>query len=161
MIRLAACQYFERTYSEIHDIDNNSRSNIYTIRNDDNDPELWGPHLNLMATVQDFEDLNLEFYLRNYWNKEKKKLTSNISFELVVGSRTYNLGNVYECTFFSRHSTRLSTFVKLTLPQDKYARVSRKTNIEWKIFFGDLILFFVNKFEGKPIVFLIFHILIY
>ncbi len=147
MLSLSASQYFCRTYNCSYDY-RERKNNHYYIPNTSEDPELWGPHLNKLAMIQEFETMNLEILVKAFWSRSKGKSVSEISPNIVVGSRAYSHGNVFECSHFHNHTKRISSFVKITLPQDNHSRSRRTTNLEWKIFFGDVILFFVHEFEG-------------
>lgn len=143
---MAATNYYRRTY-EINNENIKSRNNCYIPELDD-DSELWSPFLNLQANVVMYQEINLDYYLNKYWKRINGGEFKTYSPDIIVGARVYFKGNVYECSYY-RQSSRLSSFVKLSLPQDRYAHTSTRTELEWKVFFGEIVLFFANKCDGK------------
>ena len=146
MLRMAATNFYNRNYAL--EKEKKKENNCYISELTDG-YELWSPHLNRSANVHMFQDVNLDYYLSKYWNRVKAGKINKINPEIIVGGRLYSQGNVYESSYYSRQDSRLASFVKLSLPEDRYSRCKSKTENKWKIFFGEVVLYFANKYEGK------------
>ncbi len=88
MIRLAASNYYNRTFFDSSNNSNTNRPNMYYIPEVDDESELWGPHLNRFGTSAAFGDINLEFYLKKYWSRIKEHIITFINLFSTIGTYT-------------------------------------------------------------------------
>ena len=124
---------------------------IYHVGNDQHDAEFWGP-ISCEIPIGNFQNYNLQYYIRNYWIRTKRALINGIDPVLdVVAPGLYLSDCEYDCLeFVNSRVKKLTHFVTVMLPADLNARrLSAIPVLVWRRFFAEIVLFFAHTYCGN------------
>ncbi|KAG2216335.1 hypothetical protein INT45_005494, partial [Circinella minor] len=131
----------------------NRRKKVYALSTNEAAPELW----EVLKNYMDFDQIEEEFGISNldglvkyFWKRIKGVVVPFLVCQsVVIDKKLLQSGCIYDSKFYlDKRSKRPTTLVKLTLPVNVYARsTQRRSELVWREFFGEVLLFFSHKFN--------------
>ncbi|KAG2210805.1 hypothetical protein INT45_007730 [Circinella minor] len=167
LLRHQACRYFGVIYDDTNNEEDKStmynapdNENIYHVRsvesyeNSDgsatpHSPEFWG-YFN--SSTDKFIEVDLQAHLHTYWQRRFGQSTTipekhNLRTDIIIGKRMFFNGTVYDSLEHKCTTQKICHFVKLSIPVDKYVKRSITSKANWKVYFGEVLLFVAHKFN--------------
>ena len=119
-----------------------------------NSPEFWG-YFN--SSTDQFIEVDLQAHLHTYWQCRFGHSTTipekqNLHTDITIGKRMFFNGTIYDSLQHKRTTQKICHFVKLSIPVDKYVKRSTTSNANWKVYFGEVLLFVAHKFNDGKII---------
>lgn len=148
---IAAGRYFERIYMTEQHTEHSPETVIETALGD-NAPELWAP-FQVYSIYSEQMLVQLPALLEYYW-KSACNLGRDCSLQsydqITCGTKYFKQGCVFDSTQSKQGSSRMHTFVKVSIPVDRLAhQPNSDVDRHWRVFFGFLELLFVHEFNGQ------------